>query len=844
MDFVQAITVATGDQMDALKKKAIELGKDSIFGPVALAQAFVDLAKAGATVEEIIDGVAEASVNLAIAADEPIQLVGENLINIMNTFQLGAEDAVRVADMLAGAANASSVELMDLVFSLRYAGPVAAALGIEISDVNDALTLLGKVGIKGSTAGTSLRMIMLRLGGDIPKASDAMKELGIITEDGTNRFFDAEGKAKSLAEVFTILQEATAGLTEKETVSKLNDMFGLRAVPAALELLKQGAEGFAEINEEINRTTAADVAAARMDNLDGALKRFKATLEAVLLGPSGPFQKMLQNIVEFGTRVLKFFDSMPGPLKTFILGAIGVIGVLSILSGVFLLTIGNIVRMVRVFAELSSLGVKLVPMLGKLTTAFFRFGLALLTNPVFLIIAAIVALAVAFYLLYTRVEGFRKFIDGVWQSIQKIWDSVLNFVKKIPEYIGQAWDWVKRKTDEIWDAVFAKIDGVIGGIIDFFQRLPGRVVGALSDFKNFVVEKFQEVLTAVVGFFKDLPGRVAGFFGDVAKAVGDALVKLPGQVGYLLGLVIGKFIRFHIDVIKAVIGVGVAIVTTLIRVISKLPGQVTKILTAVISAIGRFAVRAYNKATEVGGKIVSGIIDFVSKLPARLAEKFVQAITMMVTFVPLFLAKAWEIGTAILNGIVDFVTGIPGFLLGIFTSALGTVTSFIGSFLSAAASIGSSIVSGIIDGITALPDLVWDILQKVIDSFLGLVQKAWDAAKNFASSLWNGFKEGLGISSPSFIEEALYGIQDEAAYTQKMLAKTAGRMGLLGNRIASSLDSGSLGLATPAAVAAGQGMTFNAPLIGNATIRSDQDIVALARELDNVRAQRERGRGR
>src|SRR5207342_3000940 len=47
MSFISAITNETAANMDLLREKAIAMGKDGPFGPREVADAFVDLAKAG-----------------------------------------------------------------------------------------------------------------------------------------------------------------------------------------------------------------------------------------------------------------------------------------------------------------------------------------------------------------------------------------------------------------------------------------------------------------------------------------------------------------------------------------------------------------------------------------------------------------------------------------------------------------------------------------------------------------------------------------------------------------------------------------------------------------------------
>jgi TP901 family phage tail tape measure protein len=846
MDFIQAVTNGSAEEMEALRQKAIELGKSGPFGPIALSQAFVELAKAGVSAQDIVDGVGQSVVNLAGAADITATQAGEIIVQTMAIFGLAAEEVPRATDLIAGAANASMIDVQDFATTLKYAGPVAAALGIDLEDLATTISLLGQSGIKGSTAGTSLRQTLLNLSGATPKARDRMRELGLITSDGSNAFYDAAGNVKDLASVFDILGKSMANLNEKQKQEALRDIFGVRQLPTVLFLLEQGRDKFDEFNAAINETTAGDVAAKRLDNLDGAVKRFKATLESVLLGPSGPFQNMLKNFVNGARQLLLWFDALPGPVKTFLLGAVGVIGVLSLLSGVFLLTVGNIVRAVRVFSELATLASRLPALLSSVATAARAVSAAFLANPIVLIIAAIIALAVAFYFLYTRVEGFRKFIDSTWQTIQKVWDAILGFVKRIPEEVGKAWDWLASHTTKIWDSVYAKVSGVIEAIINFFSDLPGKVGGFLSSLASTIGNFFAGVGGSIGRFFTGLPGQIASALGTAASAIAGFLAELPKRVGYIIGFVIGRFIRLHIELAKLIFNIGKTVVTTFIKVITRLPGLIFNILKTVLSTMATWGTQAVSKAIEIGAKILNGIIDFVVQLPGRLFNLLTQALQFLIDKIPEFTAGSIQLGGAILDSIVSFILQIPGKVWQFLTEALSTLVGLVSSFFSAAYNIGKAIVDGILGVITGLPGLVWDILQNVIGAFTDLIKSAFNAAKNFAKGLWEGFKDGLGINSPSFIEEAMFDIQDEAALTRKLLDQQIRKMGLAGNKFVSSINSGSLGLPTPAAVAAqGQGgTTFNAPLVGQATIRDDRDIVTLARELENERRRQERARGR
>ena len=66
---VQAVSGATASDMDKLRDKALQLGKDTAFSASESAQAIEELIKAGLSVEDVLNGAADATVNLAAAGE-------------------------------------------------------------------------------------------------------------------------------------------------------------------------------------------------------------------------------------------------------------------------------------------------------------------------------------------------------------------------------------------------------------------------------------------------------------------------------------------------------------------------------------------------------------------------------------------------------------------------------------------------------------------------------------------------------------------------------------------------------------------------------------------------------
>lgn len=451
LSFLQAITKGTPAQMEKVRQSAFKLSQQ--FGITAneVADAFVELGKAGVTIPQLTGGVAKATIELARAADITASEAATTIVNITKSFHLVAKDATHIADVLAGAANASTVDITDLAFSMKYAGATAHAMGIPLESVADALALLGNNGIRGSTAGTSLRRMLIQLTGPTDTSRAALEKLGIITKDGANQFFNASGKMRSLANISQILQQSTRKLSREQKAQAFNTIFGARALASALILTKEGAKGFAKMHKEVGRTTAYQVAQKRLDNLAGAIDKFRAALHVALIQSGAPAQKPLIQLVHWLTSLVKAFGRLdPGTQQT-IVKFVLITGVIFTLASAFMLLTSFVFRLWQTFLMISEMknafmGLKFVEkVLYELRFAFLRLSesmLALLANPVVLTIAALALLGIAAYELYQHWAPFRNLINNLGKWF--IWLG-----KTIVGGLKGAFDWVKAHGAQI-----------------------------------------------------------------------------------------------------------------------------------------------------------------------------------------------------------------------------------------------------------------------------------------------------------------------------------------------------------------------------------------------------------
>lgn len=804
MDYFGAVNNATAKQMEQVRQKALQLGRDSQYSAGQIADAFVEMAKAGVSVKDITGGMADAIINLAAAADIKLDESTQIVTSQIQAYGLSVKDAAHITDLLAGAANASIVDVSDLGVSLKYLGGVAHALGVSFDSSVDALSLLGKAGIKGSTAGTSLRQIMVSLGGATSKATDELKDLGIITKDGTNQFFDANGKAKSLAQVFQILQDHTRGLTQEQQLMAFKTIFNNRALAAAEILTKQGAAGFANMAAQMSKTTAADVAAKRLDNLSGDIKHLKSSIDTLMIQAGTPFQNMLRSIVQNITKVINAFINMPAGVQTAILAFVGITGVILTLLGAIAIIGGTIFKAVATIKQLAAAFRLLWVSTKLLTTATWEMTVAALSNPYVLIGIAVIALVTAMYLLYTRSEKFRSIMNAIGSGFKTGFQATVNWFKSLPAFFEGLWTdisnwfktgigWVKKN----WDILLAIMTGPVGAIILIWHRFGDQITG----------------------FFKAIPGQITNFASKALSVIITFFKNLPYEFGYGLGITLGIIIKGIYLFYKAFWDWGNKAIDVTISFFKQLPGILANFFVKVykdfIKWAQQFGVGVKNWA--VGA--YNATVDWFSKLPGRVANFFVDLWHRS--------GKEWNNFTSALghwlsstyNAVVNWFSKLPGRVANFLVDMKNQAVSKFNSMVSIAKNFGESVYNGLMSFIEKIPGAVSGAISNTISAFRQMISSAYASAKDFGKGLWDGFKKGIGINSPSYIEKAMWQITAVTDTETKKLGNQVRVMqGLAGKIAQTNPAKASAGLNTATIANMTRNMKQQAALLQAATV--------------------------
>lgn len=626
----KAVSGATADDMAKLKAAALDMGASTSFSASEVAKGMTELLKGGMTVDQVLSGGLKSALDLAAAGELEMGQAAEYVVKTMGPFNIQAEDAGRVANTLAGAANASATDVEEMGQGMSQVAAVAAQMGVSMEDTATALGLFANKGIVGSDAGTALKTTLMRLVPSTKEATEEFKRLGIITKEGNNRFFDSEGNLKNLSEVSGILKESLGGLTAEQQQMAMSTMFGSDAIRAAAILTDSGAEGFNRMAEAVGKVKASDVAAEKLNNLNGSLENLKGGLETAAISIGDALMPMIRKISEIVSSLVTKFNALPEGTKQ-IIATIGALTAgLALITGPLLLIIGFIPQITAGLGTLAGL-------FGGAGAAATGTGTALagLLGPITAVIAVIALVVAAIKDLWTNNEEFRN-------SVIEIWDEIKQSIKEAIEQITAWWKkWgpaIMKVITPVWEAiktVVATAVKVIGRIISLFLNiLTGDWKGAWEDLKgivkavwdgikgllqaginfvkaiwNLLIQVVKEKLAGIINYFKSIPDQITGFFTN-----------LPQKIGYQIGLLLGTLAKFGLDAVNWARTEVPKIIQGIADFFKELPG---KILAWLIQALN--SVAAWGKdllawaQTELPG-VIAGIGKFFSELPEKLLD--------------------------------------------------------------------------------------------------------------------------------------------------------------------------------------------------------------------------------
>lgn len=295
MSTVQAISMASGDEVERLNEKAKELGKSTKFSASEVGQGFEYMAMAGWKTEDMLSGIGGV-LDLAAASGEDLGAVSDIVTDAMTAFGLGSDQAGRFADVLAAASSNANTNVAMMGETFRYVAPVAGALGYEIEDTAVAIGLMANSGIKASQAGTALRSMFSRLSKPTAEVQSAMEALNLSLTD-------KDGNMKSFLELQKDMRAGFAGMADVQKAEVAAKLAGQEAMSGILAIANSSDADFEKLTEAINNSAGAaeKMSEIRLDNLKGDLTIMRSAAEGFGIDLYENLSGPLRDITQMGT---------------------------------------------------------------------------------------------------------------------------------------------------------------------------------------------------------------------------------------------------------------------------------------------------------------------------------------------------------------------------------------------------------------------------------------------------------------------------------------------------------------------------------------------------------------
>ena len=530
MSQVAAVSGAVGEDFDALREKAREMGAKTKFSASEAADAMNYMAMAGWKTEDMLSGI-EGIMNLAAASGEDLATTSDIVTDALTAFGLTAQDSGHFADLLAAASSNANTNVSMMGETFKYCAPIAGALGYTAEDTAEAIGLMANAGIKSSQAGTSLRTIMTRLQGELELSGEALGDVTIQTAN-------ADGSMREFSDIIADCRGAFSRMTESEKAAAAETLVGKNAMSGFLALMNAAPGDIEKLESAISTCSdevdgysgaAEKMAAVMQDNLNGQITILKSQLQELAISFGDALMPAVRKVV---TAVQGFVDKLNGMSESQ-RNTILRIGMLVAALGPFLVILGTCISKVGIamqgFVKLAGAFGKLKVAVGNAHGVLGKIGAALggVSAPVLAVAAVIAVLVAAFLHLWKTNEGFREAIIGTWNKIKSTISTFVEGIKQRLSALGFSFSDVANFIRLIWEGLCQFLGpifiGAFNAIAVNIETILGVITGIFDVFSGLFTGNWELVWQGVEEIFSSIWNGITGTFTNITNTMKNVL---------------------------------------------------------------------------------------------------------------------------------------------------------------------------------------------------------------------------------------------------------------------------------------------------------------------------------
>ncbi|NGW44537.1 phage tail tape measure protein [Staphylococcus aureus] len=746
---VKATSGATGEEFEALKKKAREMGATTKFSASDSAEALNYMALAGWDSKQMMEGLSGV-MDLAAASGEELGAVSDIVTDGLTAFGLKAKDSGHFADVLAQTSSKANTDVRGLGEAFKYVAPVAGALGYTIEDTSIAIGLMSNAGIKGEKAGTALRTMFTNLSSPTRAMGNEMERLGISITD-------SNGKMIPMRKLLDQLREKFKHLSKDQQASSAATIFGKEAMSGALAIINASDEDYQKLTKSIDSSSGASkrMAETMESGLGGKLRTLRSQLEELALTIYDRIEPALKIMVSAFSKVVTWVTKLPTSIQLAIVGFglfAAVLGPLVFMFGLFISVMGNAMTVLGpllinvnkaggIFAflrtKIASL-VKLFPILG--------VSISSLTLPITLIIGALVGIGIAFYQAYKRSETFRNIVN---QAIS----GVANAFKAAKLALQGFFDLFK---------------GDSKGAVTLEKIFPPETVAGIQNVVNTIRTTFFKVVDAIVGFAKEIGAQLASFWKENGSEITQALQNIASFIKatfeFIFNFII-KPIMFAIwqvmqfiwpavkalivstwENIKGVIQGAVNIILGIIKVFSSLFTGNWKGVWDGIVIILKGTVQLIWNLIQLWfvGKILGVVRYFGGLLKGLITNIWVAIIDVFKKSLSAIWNATKSIFGFLYNSVKSIFTNMKNWLSNTWNNIKSNTVDKAHSLFTGVRSKFTSLWNATKDIFTKLRNWMTNIWNSIKDNTVGIAGRLWDKVRSIFGNMRDGLKSIIG----------------------------------------------------------------------------------------------------
>lgn len=311
---MKAAAGLTDDEIAKLSEAARSLGSSMGISPTNLAKGFLELAKAGMSVQDILDGAGKSVAEFSKVSGVESERAAFFMKGAMSVFKVSATEAV---DTLSAAADSSPASIDNLVESFSQVGSVGAEFGQSLFGISQALAVLADKTIVGEEAGTAVKTMLTKLIAPTDDAVEALAQLGLKMSD----FRDNAGNLlplQQIAGVFSQVQKQMGGDAFGKILSQkaITDVFEQRGIKVISAFANAGEEGFARVAKAMQESMPVSAKfTVMMEGINGQVSRLQAGVEQMSIAfgnaVSGPLKQTTDVLVRMMTVITQFIEKYP-----------------------------------------------------------------------------------------------------------------------------------------------------------------------------------------------------------------------------------------------------------------------------------------------------------------------------------------------------------------------------------------------------------------------------------------------------------------------------------------------------------------------------------------------------